>query len=221
MKVKQILCLILVISCIFSGCSQKASKDAIHNQKGRYVEKNILLPEGAAAGTIILTKKNNTPFLYSFSETPFAINGYQMEKDGTWTEATPAWLKTLDSLPKGWSYQPQIMEDSNGYQYLYYTELIDDYLKANLICSKDGKTSEVLHPEGWDEVDPVNGNYKFPSKVTIMENGSLAALYYSGEVVIYNSDDQKIIYTVSDNIPLIFQNQMNMNLSLEFFYYQL
>jgi ABC-type glycerol-3-phosphate transport system substrate-binding protein len=90
------------------------------------------------------------------------------------------------------------MEASNGYQYLYYTELIDDYLKANLICSKDGKTSEVLHPEGWDEADPINGNYKFPSKVTIMENGSLAALFYSGEVVIYNNEDQKIMYTVSD-----------------------
>jgi ABC-type glycerol-3-phosphate transport system substrate-binding protein len=198
MKAKYVLFLILAISCILSGCSQGDLRDAEHSQKGRYVEKNIPLPEGITSSTVTLTKKDDAPFLYSFSESPFSITGYRMEKDGTWTEATPEWLKALDSLPRGWSYQPQVMEASNGRQYLYYTELIDDNLKANLICTKDGKTSEVLHPEGWDEVDPDYGRYNFPSRVTILENGSLAALYYSGEVVIYNSEDYKIIYTVSD-----------------------
>ncbi len=215
MKAKQVLCLVLVISCILCGCSQKASEDAIHITKGRYVEKNIPLPEGITANSIFLTIKDNTPFLYCFSEYPFSITGHLMEKDGTWTEATPEWLQILAPPSRGWSYQPQIMEASNGYQYLYYTELIDNSLKANLICSKDGKTYEVLHPEGWDEVDPDYGSYKFPSKVTMMEDGSLAAIYFNGEVVIYSSEDQKIKYTVSDiNYSREFLSSMGTTLIL-------
>lgn len=215
MKAKQILCLVIVISCILSGCSQKGSEEANHSPKGRYVERNLPLPEGITASTITLTKKDNTPFLYSFSEAPFSITGYRLEKDGTWTEATPEWLKALDSLPNGWSYQPQIMVASNGYQYLYYTELIENSLKASLICSKDDKTYEVLHPEGWDEVNPDYGSYNFPSKVTMLENGSLAALFYNNEVIIYNSEDQKISHTVSDtNYNTEFLSSMGTKLIL-------
>ncbi len=199
MKAKQILLLFLVISCIFSGCSKKASEDTNnHIPKGRYVEKDIPVPEEARLSPLYLTKKDNTPFLYCFSENPFSITGYQLEKDGTWTDATPEWLKHLDPLPNGWSYKPQIMESSSGYQYLYYLHLVDNGLKANLICSKDGKTSEVLNPEGWDEVDSTYGNYKFPSSVTMLEDGRLVAIYYSGEVVVYSGEDLKIEYTVSD-----------------------
>lgn len=204
MKAKRILCLVLAASLLLGGCSQKPSDNSSHSQKGRYVEKSMPLPEGAK-GNIFLTKLDNTPFLYSFMEEPFSITGFRLEKDGTWTEATPEWIKSLSPLPKGYSYQSQIMEDGNGYQYLYYTELINTSLKPNLICSKDGKSSEVLKPEGWEEVNPDYGNYNFPSQVTMLEDGSLSALYYTREVSIYDPVNQ----TLSDT-------QTNMNFNVEF-----
>ncbi len=198
MKRKHVLYLILIFCCILYGCSQKASEDTSNRLKGRYIEKNLSLPAEAANASLQLTKKDQKPFLYSYSETPFAITGYQLEDDGSWTEATPAWLQALPSLPRGWTYRPQVMEATNGYQYLFYYELIDNDMKANLICSKDGTTYEVLHPEGWDERDPASGSYTFPSMVALLEDGTLAALNYSGEVNLYDSADQKLSYTLSE-----------------------
>lgn len=200
MKTKQILCILLIFCCILGGCSKNNAKDTTATSKGRYVEKTISLPEGVKIDNTFLTKKDNKPFLYKFNEAPSSITGYQLTKDGTWAEATPAWLKSLTALPAGWSFQAQILEDSNGYQYLYYNEPVKESSKGNLLRSKDGTTYETLKPEGWDEIDPAygtNGGYKAPSKVTILGDGTLAALFYSGEAVIYDSEKYKIKSTIN------------------------
>lgn len=195
MKAKQQLIFIIITLCfILGGCSQNASDKTDHSLKGRYVEQKLILPEGALASNMMLTQKDNKPFLYCFLEAPATITGYQLNSDGTWTESTPTWLKSLTSLPSAWSYQSQIMEDTNGYQYLYYTELINDNMKASLLRSTDGSTYKVLHPEGWDE----NGTYNVPAKVTILEDGTLAAIFSNGEVTTYDPTTQKVINTLAD-----------------------
>lgn len=199
MKTKQILCIILILSCILSGCSKNSTKDTGTTPKGRYMEKTIALPEDMNKSSLSLTKKDSSPLIYSYSEDPFSIVGYQLDQNGTWVDATPAWLKSLTPLPKGWSYRPQIMVDAKGNQYLYYTELIGEQsLKANLLRSKDGKTYETLKPEGWDEVDPTYNNYPVPAKITVMVDGTLAALMYSGEVLLYDAVNYKLQNTISE-----------------------
>ena len=198
MKAKQIICILLAFSLIFSGCSRKASEETVQNLKGRYVEKNIDLPKDMTADSMMLIQKDNKPVLYGFLDNPITIAGYQLNSDGTWTEITPAWLKSLTSLPEGWSYRPQLMEDANGYQYLYYNELINGNLKGNLLRSKDGTTYEVIQPEGWDDTNPDYGFYHNPSKVTVLGDGTLAAIFYDGEVITYDNTDYKIKNTISD-----------------------
>ncbi len=198
MKAKQIICILLAFSLIFSGCSRKASEETVQNLKGRYVEKNLDLPKDMTAGSMMLTQKDNKPVLYNFLDTPATITGYQLNSDGTWAEVTPAWLKSLPPLPEGWSYRPQFMEDANGYQYLFYNELINGNLKANLLRSRDGTTYEVIQPEGWDDTDPDYGFYHNPSKVTVLADGTLAAIFYDGEVITYENTDYKIKNTISD-----------------------
>lgn len=201
MKMKQILCIVLILCCALSGCSKNTTKDTNATPKGRYMEKTIALPEDIKTTTLSLIKKDNMPYIYCYNAQPFSIVGYQLNQDGKWIEATPAWLKSLTSLPESWNYQPQSFTDGNGYDYLYYTEVVNDYFKGNLLRSKDGKTYETLKPEGWDTIDPTygpKGGYKAPSKVTVLEDGTLAALYSTGEVTLYDPENYKIKNTISD-----------------------
>jgi ABC-type glycerol-3-phosphate transport system substrate-binding protein len=240
MKLKKIICIILALCCILSGCSKNPTKDTSSTEdtsttkdmsttkdtstaedtsstkdtsntedmsttkdtsnvpKGRSIEKDLALPTDMKADKYYLTKKDNKPFLYGFCEKPCSIVGYQLDQNGTWVDTTPAWLKSLSFLPEGWISQTQIMEDASGNEYLYYTELEDNYYKGNLLRSKDGTTYETLKPEGWEEFDSVSGGYKVPSRVTITENGTLAALYYTREAIIYDPNNYKIQNVISD-----------------------
>jgi hypothetical protein len=197
MKKKKVLLILIALMLLSTGCSKKAVDTSDQSLKGRYVEKNLAIPEEIGISAIVgLTKKDNMPFLYGFDEDPYAINGYRLNSDGTWTEATPSWLKSL-SLPEGWSYRPLVFEDANGYQYFYYTESINDSLKSNLLRSTDGSTYEILQPEGWNEKDPDYGNYNSPANINILEDGTLVALYYGGEVVFYDKTDFSIQNTIT------------------------
>ncbi|MGF7141792.1 hypothetical protein HNQ56_000202 [Anaerotaenia torta] len=222
---KKFLCCILIICCILAGCSQKEpaaenrpregetagskkedapsqsqrpsnTKKAGGSLKGRYVEKELSLPEDTKGSSLQLARNDQQILLYSFHETPFSITCYQLENDGTWTEITPAWIKSIPSLPKGWTYRPQVMEDGSGSQYLFYFELGDPGLKAHLLRSKDGMTYETLYPEGWN--DPEYGTLTYPSMVSVMESGTIAAIFSNGEVCLYSSTDQKLLSTVND-----------------------
>ncbi len=198
MKKIYILSCMLILCCTLYGCSQKPSEDTSNRLKGRYIEKNLPLPEETAGKALQLSRKDQKPLIYGFSETPFAITAYQLEDDGTWTEVTPAWLKSISSLPEGWSYEPQVIEGADGSQYLFYFEQNGNNLKRHLLRSKDGVIYEALHPEGWEEPDPDSGFYFYPSKITVLEDGSIAAIFFNGEVKVYSSTDQKLLYTIAD-----------------------
>jgi ABC-type glycerol-3-phosphate transport system substrate-binding protein len=158
---------------------------------GRYIEKNIPLPESITAGSsMFLTKRNNLPFLLEANEKPSTLlKGYQLNKDGSWTEDTPAWLTKL-SLPNGWSYKPSFMEDNKGNQYLYYLELNEYNLIGHLLRSTDGVNYEELIPEGWNEENE-DGYYNSPYKAAILEDGSIAAMFYNGDVILYDNVNYK------------------------------
>lgn len=201
MKLKHILLLFIVLCLILTGCSQnnvnssqsisKTKKGNSSEAMGRCIEKSIPLPGPLTTGsTMVLIKRNNLPFLLESNENLSILKGYQLNKDGSWTEDTPEWLKNL-SLPKGWSYMPRFMEDQKGNQYLFYNELKDNFLIGHLLRSTDGIKYEELSPEGWNEKD-ANGFYNTPGKVAILEDGSLAAIFYNGDASLYDSENYKI-----------------------------
>lgn len=208
MKLKQFLLLFIVLCLMLTGCSQnnanssqstsnmdqsttKTKKGKGSEAMGRYIEKSISLPVTLTSGSsMVLIKRNNLPFLLETNENLSILKGYQLNKDGSWTENTPEWLKNL-SLQKGWSYKPCFMEDQKGNQYLFYTELKDYTLIGHLLRSTDGIKYEELSPEGWGEKN-ADGFYNTPGKVAILADGSLAALFYNGDVAIYDSEDYKI-----------------------------
>lgn len=125
MKLKQILLLFVVLCLMLTGCGQsnvnssqinssssqstsnmnqstpKTKKGNNSEAMGRYIEKGIPLPEGISSdSTFVLTKRNKLPYLLEANEKASFLKGYQLNKDGSWMENTPEWLKGL-SLPEG------------------------------------------------------------------------------------------------------------------------
>ncbi|WP_097015439.1 extracellular solute-binding protein [Anaerocolumna aminovalerica] len=187
---KKVFAGLLVFVLLLTGCSTKKEEKNVSssNIKGRYVETDVSLPEEFDKSTVLqLTKKNGMPFLYAFSsEDALTITGYQMNNDGSWTEDTPEWLQS-DSLLKAYLYEPEVFEDTNGNQFLYYLDIEEDSYKANLFRSTDGTTYDIISPEGWNELYPESDNYYItPRKVTVMEDGTLAALFSDGEISFYD-----------------------------------
>ncbi len=189
---KKVFAGLLVFVLLLTGCSTKEEKNVSSSSiKGRYVEMDVSLPEEFDKSTVLqLTKKNGMPFLYAFSsEGALTITGYQMNNDGSWSEDTSEWLKS-DSLLKASFYEPEVFEDANGNQFLYYFDLEEDTLKANLFRSTDGTTYDTISPEGWNELYPESDNYYIaPRKVTVLEDGTLAALFSDGELSFYNKEN--------------------------------
>lgn len=82
------------------------------------------------------------------------------------------------------------MEDQKGNQYLFYNELKEHALIGHLLRSTDGIKFEELSPEGWSEKNE-DGIYNIPAKVAILADGSLAAIFYNGDVVLYDGENYK------------------------------
>ncbi|WP_313134054.1 ABC transporter substrate-binding protein [Anaerocolumna sp.] len=187
---KKVFAGLLVFVLLLTGCSTKDEKKvSTSNIKGRYIEMDVTLPEEFDKRvTLQLTKKNGMPFLYAFfPEDNLTITGYQMNNDGSWTEDTPEWLKS-DSLLDASFYMPEIFEDGNGNQFLYYLMIEEDNFKAKLFRSTDGAAYESLSPEGWNELYPESRSYNTPRKVTVLEDGTIAALFFDGEICFYDKD---------------------------------
>ncbi len=201
MKKKIVLLILLSLIIFISGCrSKEESSASIQNNKGRYMENEISLPEGLDENvTLTLTKKNGMPYLNVFTgEEQCTITGYQMNDDGTWTEDTSEWLKSL-SFSSSDSYRNVVLEDASGNQYLYYTEILNDSYKGNILHSTDGTTYETLNPEGWEDKNPEHGTYTAPEKVAMLKDGTLVSLFFSGEVDFYNKEDLSIQYSITGN----------------------
>ncbi len=200
MKRKQVIIIILLLALTITGCGKANDKTTSGGKsKGRYVESTLPLPEDIGKNVSLqLTKKDGMPFLYNFSgEENLAVTGYRLDKDGNWSEDTPEWLKSL-KIQAASSYMDQVFEDASGNQYLYYVEIIDDSYKGNLLRSTDGSACETLVPEGWDKKDPQFDIYMAPEKVAVLADGTLAALYYSGDINFYNPETMKNEFTVTD-----------------------
>ncbi len=193
---KKVFAGLLVLVLLLTGCSSTKEEKNVSstninpNIKGRYVEIDTSLPETFDRSTVLqLTKKNGMPFLYAFSyKEPFTVTGYQLNQDGSWSGSTPEWLKSEGLLKEGF-YEPKIFEDANGNQFLYYLVSEDHSFKAYLFRSTDGTTYEPISPEGWEETGSGNRSSNAPRRVAVLEDGTLAALFFDGEVAFYDKDN--------------------------------
>jgi len=206
---KKVFIVLLVVILHLTACSTKENNasvidtlepgdsytkgDSEFNIKGRYVEGELVLPEAFGKSTTLqLAKKDGMPFLYAFSyNNSIIITGYRMKEDGSWEKDSPGWLKS-DALPKEEFYEPAVFEDELGNQYLYYLTIEEGNYKGRLLRSKDDLTYEVIAPEGWEKVSEDGMFYNVPRRVIAMEDGSIVALFLSGDLIFYDKDRYSI-----------------------------
>lgn len=217
---KKLILILMVFTLLITGCSSTDSssnkedsinskedsssntegskKSTNNNEMGLYTEECLTLPENfSSEATLQLSKIRGMPCLYVYTpEGNVKITRYLMKEDGTWTEDTPEWLRTL-KLSTDYLNQSRVFEDSKGNQYLYCFEEEGDVLKGTLLRSSDGSTYETLSPEGWNEKDEEYGYYYYPQLVNVLEDGTLTALFYDGEIAFYNKDTLKKVNSIT------------------------
>ncbi len=209
---KKLILILMVFTLLITGCSKKdtssskedsssntesSKKSTNNNEMGLYMEESLTLPENfSSEATLQLNKISGMPCLYVYTpEGNVKITRYLMKEDGTWTEDTPEWLRTL-KLSTDYLYQSRVIEDSKGNQYLYCLEEEGEDVKGKLLRSSDGSTYEILTPEGWNEKDEEYGFYYCPELVNVLEDGTLTALFYDGEIAFYNKDTLKKVNSI-------------------------
>ena len=195
-KVK-LLSLLLIAALLITACSTKDSgKAAYSNGKGRYMEEDIALPEDisndASVKLLQLKKEKGMPCLYAYTDTDGSCHPtrYLMKKGGSWTQDTPEWMSNV-RLDPDCLWLANIFEDEKGNQYLYSLELEGEQVKGMLLRSADGKNYEKLTPEGWDVKNEYD-YYDYPQAINVLPNGTLVALFFDGEIALYNKDTLKM-----------------------------
>lgn len=182
---KRIIVFLLAVSMVFQlfGCGQK--KETANEQetpeKGRYVEKEISLPEEINSKDIIqMGRIEDSLCLYvkEQKEDEIKIVSY-LYKDGNFEVHTPAWLEDLSfSKEQLCDYIPiKVVENIGGKSYLFCAFMEGDNSIGHLYCSQDGVVAEDVTPGDWLVPHPVYDFYQVPEDVGILEDGTVVAFY--------------------------------------------
>lgn len=190
------LALVLGISAL-SGCGrQEESLGQIPVEKGRYVEKEVALPEGLAVENIVqIFGEDGKLHLLSAAaqEEGTKLQEWQLA-DGKVEEITPEWLKQFPTELTEYGSVKLLKNGETSYIYATYAEG-EDY-KAHLWKSTDGMTSEEVTPKPWQEINEEWGFYDTPSDVAVLENGMLLGMFYD-RIEQYQEDGTRV-----NSIPL-------------------
>lgn len=163
---------VLVLS-LLAGCGKKAEDPA--NEKGRYEETEIALPD--AAGAVQICREDEKVVLYQRQENGDSVSLKRFVMDPqtkTFAEDTPTGMAQL-TLPAD-AYTLKIRKADAVY-YVYYDAQIDDEnLQGFLYTCDDTGVTEVT-PEGWAEKDPQYGFVDSPEDIAVTDHAVIALFY--------------------------------------------
>ena len=187
------LCLSMAMTMgMLSGCGSKASEgDKIESQtqKGRYVEKEIELPEEWAGDIKQMTKINEELHLVSKSNENgnARVKEWVMQEDGTFAEVTQEWLTKLE-FPYVEYSDMKLMQDEEGTQYFY--DCFDNeknYYQGKLWRSEGTEIVDIT-PESWSVFDEENDGFYFINDIAVKGVGTLVSLSYLSKDTIAAED---------------------------------
>lgn len=206
-----ILALVVVAISLF-GCkandSKGTSKPQTNDQTkangdeqsmGRYMEKQVTLPEFASGETIIKIIRNSEKQfeVYTAAQTNLGLKYlcYTMNKDNTWESKEPKWLNDAEII-KGNSVITDICIDEDGNLYATYDNF-GDALTSHIIMSKDGGNTAINidFPYLKEEVKKIEGKIYYPrvSKLNILANGNLVIYeMWNSSLLIFANNGEKI-----------------------------
>ena len=196
---KKALCLLLAAGLLagLAGCGKPETAQQSGGQvdKGRYVEKEISLPEEISENIYHMGKKGENLCLYVREEREGGVGvACYLYKDGSFEKDTPAWLESLVFSEEQTALYggTRVIENAGGKSYFYINLIEGENIIGHLYCSTDGTGAEDVTPQDWLEEDPVYHFYDSPQDIAVMEDGSIVAHFYSGEK-IYDGETMALI----------------------------
>lgn len=163
---------VLVLS-LLAGCGKKAEDPA--NEKGRYEETEIALPD--AAGAVQICREDEKVVLYQRQENGDSVSLKRFVMDPqtkTFAEDTPAGMAQL-TLPAD-AYTLKIRKADAVY-YVYYDAQIDDENLQGFLYTCDDTGMAEVTPEGWAEKDPQYGFVDSPQDIAVTDHAVIALFY--------------------------------------------
>lgn len=150
MKLQKSICILLslfLIGGIFSGCNSGTPENGTAQAPamGRYIEKEIAMPEDKPAINALFSDGSDNLIVYATlypeneSEAP-GLYRYTKPVDGEWSCEPVEWLSGHTSAV--------LAEDGKGG---LYAVAFDAERKLRLLHSADGKTAEQIPVPSWDE----------------------------------------------------------------------
>lgn len=201
---KKLMVILLAASMVVQlfGCGQQkeASKEQAEPEKGRYVEKDISLPEEIDSKDIIqIGKREDSLCIYvkEQKEDEIKIVSY-LYKNGNFEVHTPAWLEDLSfSKDVLCNYIPiKVIENVAGKSYLFCAFMEGEDSIGHLFCSQDGVVAEDVTPGDWLVPVTIYNFYQVPEDVDVLEDGTVVA-FYGYNVRTYSPDSYEMIGEVS------------------------
>ena len=202
-------CMAIVMG-LLTGCGNKndlqIQTSPEEAQKGRYVEKELSLPEEWKDKSIsqIFRSDDELHFLVAGgAEGQVSLEEWKLGEGDTLTEVTKDWLK---ALPEGKGLESSdsftLLQDTEGNQYLYGNCYRDEESSsAHLWKETDGSALDIT-PQKWLEPMDMDG-YRFfdtPQYVTLTEDGLLVGLSYFSLDVVLAQDGSLVSSQESDSL---------------------
>ena len=172
-----------MLGTLLTGCQKSPGQgqDQASGEKGKYVEKEMALPEGLDASEIVqilrqdgklhmLVKKNDGGYA-QFQEWELA--------DGNFKEVTREWLGQI-SFPYAEYSTNKLLYGKDGACYFYaaYQENEESDYMGRLWKSENGVSITDITPENWKVPDEQYGYYSYPQDIAVLDSNVLVANMY-------------------------------------------
>lgn len=173
-----------------SASGQTERENGKEKEKGGYVEKSIVLPAEMDGWSVTqMYAKDDTLYLLAMKDDNGKIFlGEWAYQDGTFTDVTKDWLKTIE-LPDGQWVETKLAQGADGIQYLYagYIAEGEDSFRGHLWKETDQGAEEIT-PEKWAVPSEEWGSYEMVQGLTVLDSGNLAVLTYSSVDILSGQD---------------------------------
>lgn len=163
----------LLALSLLAGCGKKEENAA--NEKGRYEETEIALPD--AAEVVQICREDEKVVLYQRLENGDSVSLKRFVMDPqtkTFAEDTPAGMAQL-TLPAD-AYTLKIRKADAVY-YVYYDAQIDDENVQGFLYTCDDTGMAEVTPEGWAEKDPQYDFVDSPQDIAVTGHAVIALFY--------------------------------------------
>lgn len=190
---------------VLTGCSKNSEKDEKKQAKGRYVESEIALPEGAGRPVGILWKDENM-VLYTYQEEEESFQSYTWEKSAWSAPREASWM--TDGLGRlgQLANDMRLGRDGKVYAITQTVEENQPYGPHLLTDAGDGTALDVT-PEELLKTAGEGYTVGFVDAV-VLKDGTIGVCNSRSGMIEFYKDNKNVFSTESDSPGAEFQNML-------------